>query len=161
MPNVRQSNRMRLSLRTLFVLTLLLAVATTCFLALLNSNSRSWASGTSRGSAVDNPGYVILAAETDQLLAKEGFVPCDRPKSMSDSGSLHGKFFRSKKYDGLYAFTYADKRYYAANVFVTVRGSMKEVPTLERYTEKLVADFRNLWDDERHSLENWPDYDAE
>ena len=117
---------------------------------------RSWTSGTSRGSAFDNPGYSILLAETKQLLAKERFIPCERPKSISDFGSMQGSWFRSKNHLGLYAFIYADQRYYTADVCVSVRGSMKDVPTLERYTEKLVDDFKNLWNNERHSLQVWP-----
>lgn len=40
---------------------LLVAVAINCLSVLLKSNTRSWSKGTSRGSAVDNPGYALLA----------------------------------------------------------------------------------------------------
>lgn len=134
---------------------LLVAVAINCLSVLLKSNTRSWSKGTSRGSAVDNPGYALLAAETVQLLGKEGFVFCNRPGSITDYDSVQGTWLRSKNYDGLYVFVYADKRYYRADVFVSTGGSMSDVSILERYSEKLVADFKNLWDDKRHSLENF------
>lgn len=129
---------------------LLVAVAITWLQVFLNTNIRTWRKVTSRGSAVDNPGYALLAAEAVQLLGKEGFVSCNRPGSITDYASVQGTWLRSKKYDGLHVFVYADKRYYSADVFVSIRGSMSDVPILERYAEKLVADLKNLWDERRH-----------
>jgi hypothetical protein len=157
----RQTNRMRLSLRSLFLLMLLVVVAINCLTALLKSNTRSWAKGTSRGSAVDNPGYALLAAETVQLLGKEGFVSCNRPGAITDYASMQGTWFRSEKYNGLYVFVYADKRYYSADVFVSIRGTLSDVPILERYAEKLVADFKNLWDEKRHAPESFSEYNPD
>ena len=146
---------MQLSIRSLLILTLILALGQWCLLTLVKSSGRSWARGITRGSAVDNPGFAIWAAEIEQLLGSQLFVPCERPKTIDDYSSMRGHWFRSTKHARMYAFVYADNHSLIASVYVSTRGSTSKPDPLKRYIEELVDDFSDLWNEQTHQLQDW------
>ena len=144
---------MRLSIRSLFILTLVLAVSIVAWMHFRNSNQSSWSTAIHQGSAFDNPGYILFLAKIENCLAEEGFVQCRKPDALFEIQDLNeGKWFRSTKHEGLFVFTYADLRFYVAEVKATVRGSKKRELKLRLYTHGLIEKFRALWKKHKQPL---------
>ncbi|GAB5404899.1 MAG: hypothetical protein Aurels2KO_31300 [Aureliella sp.] len=147
---------MRISLASLFALTLVIALIAAMFVWVRASSYSSWSSGTSRHSAVDNPGYALLVSEIEAHLRTEGFVASDPPAYSWISGSKKVKWFRSQKYPAVYACTFADLRSFSADVTAKADGNYSRKRKLKAYTNRLIDDFQSIWDHDRHDLQKWP-----